>query len=96
MEQIGESEMLGYKFVQKCIKKQWPSLDDDCYEIFPLVIVVCVWLFILLRTGYGIAVANDKDECIVNSYADIVVAPFYALGCNLGKDRFDQSLIIGE
>jgi hypothetical protein len=46
-------------------------------------------LYIVARLSYGISVANDPKECRLRSIGDVIIAPMYALGCNIGKDRFD-------
>ncbi len=48
--------------------------------------------YIAIRLGLGIFQANDYGKCRIKSIADVIVTPMYALGCNLGKDRFDVRL----
>lgn len=71
---------------------------DDQVAAGVATLFTCIFLygFIIGRTWYGIYKANNPSECHVKSIADIIVAPFYALGCNIGKDRWNKSLIIGE
>lgn len=45
--------------------------------------------YIFLRLSAGISDANKPDKCRLQSIGDIIIAPMYTLGCNIGKDRFD-------
>ena len=45
--------------------------------------------YIIARFTMGIVDANNPNRCILRSIGEIVIAPVYTLGCNIGKDRFE-------
>jgi hypothetical protein len=62
---------------------------DKEVEVLYTLVLTC---YILFRIGLGINQANKGDKCTINSFADVMITPMYALGCNLGKDRFTIKL----
>ena len=78
-------------YAMKYTKEHKKSYGFDWYDfsIFHGVILSC---YILLRLSLGIHDANISYECRIQSIADIIITPMYAIGCNLGKDRFDIRL----
>lgn len=84
----------------KWIKKQWikAGVSDSDYgsSAEGLTVITCFLLYswIIFRLGYGIDSANDSNKCVVKSIGDVIIAPVYTIGCNLGKDRFKKSLIL--
>ena len=89
-------------FRKRLAEKIKPPHENDCWrdsesrDMITWFAFIIVWVFVIGRTWYGIAYANDPKHCHVKSIGDVLVSPFYAIGCNIGKDRFDESLIIGE
>jgi hypothetical protein len=55
----------------------------------PDFIIIAAILWGCGRFFYGAANANDKEHCIVRSIGDVIIAPMYTIGCNVGKDRFE-------
>jgi len=69
---------------------------ENCYgelkrkpHEFIIFLFVCFIIWVVIRLSYGIQVANDPAHCRVRSIGDVIIAPMYTLGCNVGKDRFD-------
>jgi len=58
-------------------------------SIFGMFYGVFLSIYIVTRFSIGISSANDPKECILRSIGDVLVTPMYALGCNIGKDRFE-------
>lgn len=63
--------------------------DLDAPMGFYGVVLAC---YIIARLGYGISEANNPNGCIVRSIGDVIIAPMYTLGCNIGKDRFEYKV----
>ena len=82
------------KFWRLLAPSFWEELFDMNKHSNPcgVFIVIALVTFIILRTGAGLVNANKSEYCIVRSYGDIIVAPFYAIGCQIGKDRFNYRL----
>jgi hypothetical protein len=72
------------------VLKKEDRYGDDNLVVWSIIVLVL--LYSLGRFSYGIYAANNKDRCIVNSIADVLIAPSYAFGCVIGKDRFNVRL----
>ena len=83
------------RWIRRKFRKSHPKWDKNDLDCATGLTCMIVYAFIIIRTGMGYEGANNTRECRVESIGDIVMAPFYALGCNLGKKRFKQSLILG-
>jgi len=68
------------------------GLDKDGQEVLGGIILVIFWLTALATFIHGAAVANNDKHCRLRSIGDVIASPFYALGCNIAKDRFDQKI----
>lgn len=68
------------------------GFEPDFAEVLISTIKIFFTIFIVLQFIWGIAVANDSNKCKVNSFFDVLTMPSYALGCNLGKNRFEFKL----
>lgn len=66
--------------------------SDSDLHIFGFAYGIIMSLYIIIRLGAGINHANDSKHCTARSIADVIVAPVYTIGCNLGKDRFEIKL----
>ena len=71
-------------YLFKSLKERSTTQSD-----FAILYGIFLSLYIICRLGYGIEVANDPKHCRVKSIGDVIIAPMYTLGCNIGKDRFD-------
>ncbi len=67
-------------------------LDKDSAAVATFFISLGIWGFIIVRTCIGLDNANKIEKCKVQSVGDVIIAPFYAIGCNIGKKRFDVRL----
>ena len=68
------------------------NLDDhgnDDKVVAATVYGFILALYIIIRFSMGISDANLKNKCRLRSLANVINSPMYALGCNLGKHRFD-------
>lgn len=81
---------MGYQTIKKLLLKT--GIDEIGAEMFSAVLTMFLWTFIGVRLSQGIYYANHENRCIVESYADVIIAPFYAVGCNLGKKRWKYKL----
>ncbi len=61
--------------------------DNEQYlsYIYELILV----FYIAMRLTTGLHEANNPKGCILKSIGDVIITPMYALGCNIGKDRFE-------
>lgn len=66
--------------------------NDDGYAAAFFLYGMCLAFYIFVRLTYGLADANKPDKCKAKSIGDVIIAPMYTLGCNIGKDRFDIKL----
>lgn len=57
-----------------------------------MVLYMSLVIFAVIRLGLGFSGANDPNECVVRTYGDVIIAPFYFVGCQLGKERFNYRL----
>lgn len=71
------------------IKKTYNFLEDCFEEVTAGFLTFFIFSWILYRLIFGIMNANSSSHCIVRSIGDIIIAPMYTLGCNIGKDRFE-------
>ena len=78
--------MFGFNKTRKTVEG-W-GVPTDASDIVAGYIVVIFWLYVIARVGYGLSDANEDTRCSIQSLSDVIVSPFYAIGCNLGKDRF--------
>lgn len=84
-----------FKFVYKKLCKMFGLNEIDSmgqFQVFPVLIIVGIILYGASRLGYGIYNANDMSKCRVKSIGDVLIVPSYALGCQIGKDRFNVRL----
>ena len=65
-----------------------PMYNNDPHPV-PLLAFMFIIGWVIIRLSHGINVANDPAHCRVKSIGDVIIAPMYTLGCNIGKDRFD-------
>ncbi len=75
----------------KWVNSSWQKIlgiPEDTAWIFTVFTLLLLSIFIPIRVGQGLYDSNKEDECIVQSLGDIAIAPFYAIGCQLGKKRF--------
>ena len=59
---------------------------------FPLLWGILLSGYIIIRLIIGYAHANKPDKCVVKNIGEVLIAPMYTLGCNVGKDRFNIKL----
>lgn len=66
--------------------------DEEPNFVFSLC-VFWIWI-VICGVGFlqGNQDANNPKDCRVFSVNDVILSPMYALGCNMGKDRFDIKL----
>ncbi len=66
---------------------------DKKYDWFinplPMILAMGLLCWTVGRFTYGLLNANSLDHCRIRSIGDAIVTPMYAIGCNVGKDRFD-------
>lgn len=70
------------------------STGYNSSEPHPLAITwgIVLLTYIVIRFGIGYQNANNDNDCIIRSVGDVIITPMYALGCNMGKDRFEIKL----
>lgn len=79
-----------YNFSKKLLAKI--GADKDCQEIVGMLLTMCIWILMLIGFITGYSQANNEKLCRATNIGEIILSPMYALGCNIGKDRFDQKL----
>lgn len=93
--------MKNFKILLKCIfvpfywhfklKKEDPKYTATD-NIIPILYGTLLSVYIFIKLILGLTHANIKSECLVRSIGDVMLAPVYTIGCNLGKDRFNIKL----
>ena len=73
-------------------RKQYSCDTEETYNEVPYVLAGLLVAWGITRFCFGMGLANDPQACRVRSIGDIVIAPAYTLGCNVGKNRFDWKL----
>jgi hypothetical protein len=66
--------------------------NEEALDFFSIMIFTFWLLWAIGSFLYGVDRANKPKECLVKSISDVLWSPMYALGCNLGKDRFEYNL----
>lgn len=65
------------------------GMDDEGSTIFSWFLTVTIYCVMIGCFINGLDKANDPKECRVTSIANTVLSFPYALGCNVGKDRWN-------
>jgi hypothetical protein len=79
-----------YNFYKMVLAKL--GMNKDLQEVLASILIMIFWFYAIISFGLGAKLANNDKHCRVHSIGDVLTSPFYALGCNIGKDRFDQKL----
>jgi len=80
-----------YAIAEKIMKKIGIN-EGAALEVLSVLLLIVTWLFLVIRLGMGVHDSNKPNKCIVKNFNDIIISPVYAIGCNLGKDRFNKRL----
>ena len=81
------SKVLGLKPTTEWNKRA-RSYEEVPHEFTSLLATFTI-IWGLLSFILGVAVADNPDYCRMKSIGDFMIAPAYAIGCNIGKDRWD-------
>lgn len=73
-------------------RKQYSCDTEETYNEIPYVLAGLVIAWGVARFLFGMGLANDPEACRARSIGDVIIAPMYTVGCNIGKDRFNWSL----
>lgn len=79
--------MLGYKTVKKYVVNTGMK-DKETILITTWAILLLFWGFIFIRLIMGLDGSNKRNECVAKSIGDLITAPIYSIGCQIGKERF--------
>jgi len=80
--------------MQKWLKSkiQLCGVEEDVSGFLSWIVTILFCFFVVVRVIEGVNEANDDKDCIVYSMSDVIISPFYAIGCQLGKNRFKVRL----
>ncbi len=78
------------KIIENLITKT--GIDREIAEGFSWFLSLIVFFHLTISFIVGTVNANDSEWCQVKSISDVVLAPTYAAGCLIGKDRFNYRL----
>ena len=79
-----------YNFYKMVLAKL--GMNKELQEVLAGIFIVIFWFYAIVSFGLGAKLANNDKDCRVQSIGDVLTSPFYALVCNIGKNRFDQKI----
>lgn len=64
------------------------GVDEFDAKFISFFTSLTIGILLVVQFCLGLAHANNPDKCNVKSIGDIIIAPTYAIGCNINKERF--------
>lgn len=84
---------MNYKLAKKLVIKFGMDKDDDLNTpMVAIVFMIIFYTYVVINLYSGYNDANAEPKCKVQNIGQILVSPIYAIGCNLGKNRFNKRL----